>query len=253
VRIGGVGAGPRAAHLLDHGAAGYVWRAPGWGTYRVSPDGRRAWCAPAHVPTWRWQRMLVGQVLPLAALLHGLEVVHAGAVGIDGGAIVLAGDSGAGKSTLVAALLRRGAGFLTDDVVALEPAADGLLAHPGMASMSLRRPAAAENAGVGDLVGEDADEVRMVVPRVDGPLPVRAVLFVVRGSYAGVAAHALPASDFRPFLAMTFNRALVTPARLEQQFEVAARLALLPSLWRLEIPLAADPAEVAARILDLRR
>jgi hypothetical protein len=49
-------------------------------------------------------------------------LVHASAAELDGGAIVLPGPMGAGKSTLVAALVRAGLGYLTDEVVALDPA-----------------------------------------------------------------------------------------------------------------------------------
>jgi hypothetical protein len=50
----------------------------------------------------------------------GLATVHAGAVGIDGRALVLPGASCAGKSTLVDALLRAGATYLSDEVAAID-------------------------------------------------------------------------------------------------------------------------------------
>lgn len=51
----------------------------------------------------------------------GRVVLHAGAVERDGVVVVLVGPSGAGKSTLAAHLVQRGFGYLTDEVVALEP------------------------------------------------------------------------------------------------------------------------------------
>jgi hypothetical protein len=50
-------------------------------------------------------------------------LLHAAALWLDDGAVVLAGPSGAGKTTLTLALLRRGARYLTEEVVLL--GADG--------------------------------------------------------------------------------------------------------------------------------
>ena len=59
----------------------------------------------------------------LAALLRhrGLLVLHANAVEVPGGVIVIGGESGAGKSTTLAALRDRGGRMLSDDVTALRP------------------------------------------------------------------------------------------------------------------------------------
>jgi hypothetical protein len=64
--------------------------------------------------------------------------VHAGVVGYRGRAILLPGASRAGKSTLVAALLRAGACYGSDEYAVLDP--DGLV-HPFPRPLSLRLPA----------------------------------------------------------------------------------------------------------------
>jgi hypothetical protein len=61
--------------------------------------------------------------------------VHAGAVVVDGRAIVLPGRSFAGKTTLVSALLHAGATYYSDEFAVLD--ADGLL-HPYACPLSLR-------------------------------------------------------------------------------------------------------------------
>lgn len=53
---------------------------------------------------------------------RGLIRLHSAAVAAGGAAIVLPGPMGAGKSTLAAGLVRRGLGYLTDEVVAIDPA-----------------------------------------------------------------------------------------------------------------------------------
>jgi hypothetical protein len=62
--------------------------------------------------------------------------VHAGVVGWRGQALLLPGPSRAGKSTLVAALLRHGAHYLSDEYAVLCP--DGLV-HPFARRLSIRQ------------------------------------------------------------------------------------------------------------------
>jgi hypothetical protein len=72
--------------------------------------------------------------IPLAELLkrHGLYMVHAAGLSLDGKGLLIAGAAGAGKTTLTLALLRAGFGFLGDDTIFLCTRAPGLrtLAFP---------------------------------------------------------------------------------------------------------------------------
>lgn len=61
--------------------------------------------------------------------------VHAGAVAHKGRAIVMPGESHAGKSTLVAALVRAGAVYLSDDFAPLDAAG---MVHPYARPLSIR-------------------------------------------------------------------------------------------------------------------
>lgn len=63
--------------------------------------------------------------------------VHAGVVVHEGRAIVLPGRSLSGKTTLVAALLRAGAAYASDEFAAVD--SDGLV-HPYAKPLSIRRP-----------------------------------------------------------------------------------------------------------------
>ena len=62
--------------------------------------------------------------------------VHAGVVAVDGRAVLLPASSFAGKTTLVAALVRRGAAYLSDEYAVLDPAGG---VHPYARSLSFRR------------------------------------------------------------------------------------------------------------------
>jgi hypothetical protein len=61
----------------------------------------------------------------VAALLlagRGQVPFHACGVAIGGSAVLICGPSGAGKSTLAAGLVQHGAGFIADDLCAIDPA-----------------------------------------------------------------------------------------------------------------------------------
>jgi hypothetical protein len=65
-------------------------------------------------------------------------LVHASAAVVDGIAVVMPGPMGAGKSTLVAALVQSGAGYLTDEVVAIDPASGRVRPYPKYLSVGRR-------------------------------------------------------------------------------------------------------------------
>lgn len=76
----------------------------------------------------------------LGAILHqrGAFPLHASCVAIDGLGVAFAGRSGAGKSTLVAALVREGAAFVTDDVCVMTGLGTGEVGvWPGVARLRL--------------------------------------------------------------------------------------------------------------------
>src|SRR3954447_1403380 len=76
-------AGARFA-LARHAERGFAVDHDYYGRFAVAADGSLIECAPRDMEAWRWQRLLVGQLLPLAALLRGLEPLHASAVAIAG-------------------------------------------------------------------------------------------------------------------------------------------------------------------------
>ncbi len=68
-------------------------------------------------------RQVFGRILELSYPdAEWLAMMHAAAVGDEGGAVVMAGDSGSGKSTLTAALVHAGLSYFSDDVVPLDSA-----------------------------------------------------------------------------------------------------------------------------------
>ena len=73
---------------------------------------------------------LLGPILAFVLRLRGLLAVHASAVEMDGGAVLVVGPSGAGKSTTAAAFALNGWPVLTDDVAVIAPRDGGLEVVP---------------------------------------------------------------------------------------------------------------------------
>lgn len=132
----------------------------------------------------RWARQRVLEHLILAH--PGLLWLHGGAVGHEGRALLVIGRRGMGKSTLVAALCGRGASYLSDDIIPLEPAT--MRVHPFARAPELR-PDPGAPMPPGWLFEVKKRPIAVGDRLAVGPMPVQAVLLpeVARG--APVAVH----------------------------------------------------------------
>jgi hypothetical protein len=208
--------------------AGYRIWGPTYGASVVSVDGRRLWGDPGDAEWAAWQRLLVAQALPFAAVLQGLEPLHASAVALEGGAVAIAGPSGSGKTSLALDLCRRGARFLTDDVLSLEPGEEPIV-HPGTPVVGVERGEAQRlrAAGIGGgetLAGDEREAVERIAP-VAEPAPLRAVFLLERRLDGPAEPRFSPVGDAPALLASTFNLVLRDPARLARLLDVCASVA----------------------------
>jgi len=241
-----------AIFQIEAGDGGYRFHGPAYGCTVLSADGTEVRGAAGEEGFEGWQRLLVAQVLPFAAALQGLEVLHAGAVAVAGEGVALSGPSGSGKTSLALALQRRGAELLADDVLAVERAGDGLLAHPGapIAGIDLAEADRLGAQGEGEHAGVLAVNARERVARaalVAGPVPLGA-LFLLDRRLEGPREPAFePEGDPRQLLASTFNLLLASPERLAGLLDVCARLAAC-RVERVAFGPATDPDELAAAI-----
>lgn len=208
-----------------HPEVGYLLWGPRYGAHLLSADGRQLRCATADVSDEAWQRLLVGQVLPFAAVLNGLEVFHASAVVIDEQAVAFVGPSRSGKTSVALELCRLGASFLADDVLAVESDGAVLVGHPGSPVAGLdhaeaeRVPSSLASA---EVLGVNARELLVRMRAAAEPAPLAALFFLDRRSDGPAQPHFEPIADAKMLLGATFNFLLKTPQRLRGLLDVCA-------------------------------
>jgi HPr kinase/phosphorylase len=230
----------------------YRFHGSAYGCTVLSAEGTEAHGAPGEEGFEGWQRLLVAQVLPFAATLQGLEVLHAAAVVLDGGGVALSGPSGSGKTSLALALQRRGAELLADDVLAVERGEEGLLAQPGapIAGIDLveaeRLAVRREGMDAGVLARNGREQVfrARLAPE---PAPLRALFLLDRRLQGPPEPRFETEQDPRQMLASTFNLLLAGPERLVGLLEVCARLATR-RVERIAFGPQTDPDELAAAV-----
>lgn len=125
--------------------------------------GRRTIAIVQDVPA-ACERIVTDLQSAMARRAAGCIFIHAGVVAIDGEALLLPARSRAGKSTLVAALLRAGAGYGSDEFAVIDPAGR---VHPYSRQLALRTDASVSRVR--------ADALGAAV--LTRSLPVAAVVF----------------------------------------------------------------------------
>jgi len=183
---------------------------------------------------------LIGQVLPLVAVLHGLEVLHASAVAIDGRAFAFSGVPGAGKSTLALNLALSGSELLCDDVIALRANGERVIAEPGSALVNLRADQAEQLEGLGsnslgEIVGK-SNKVHLRADRLAPPAPLGA-LYLLEPADPGSSTtiERMDPVDPRDLLSATFVPYVSFARRVIAQMEIAALIERSAPVFAVEV------------------
>ena len=237
-----------------HPDAGFRLCALRQGIHMVSADGSHIWSCPDGADDWVWQRYLMGQVLPLASILNGLEPLHASAVEIDGKAVAFAGPSGRGKTSLGLNLVLRGARFLTDDVAATNLLDGQPMVNPGPRVANLDKDEdlllGPRRARLGQPLGFDETGVRL---RLCGPAgqrsPLRALYFFDRGADCPqVRFDELRGVPYAMFLQHCFTPFLSTPERMLNQLETLTAIANRVRVFQLSVPVTMSASDLSGHV-----
>ncbi len=216
----------------------------------VSADGRRMACHRLRgASPEAFYAYLLGQVLSFALLKRGIEPLHATCVAVDGGAVGFLGECGRGKSTLGAAFLRAGHALVTDDLLVVKPHGASFLAYAGIPRIKLfpeigRRLLGGRASGT----PMNGFTPKLVIPLGDHalaysrrPVPLKALYVLapptVNGRTGRIAIRPLtPRRAFVELIRNTFNTVVADPARLQRQFDLAARIARSVPVHSLAFP-----------------
>lgn len=230
-----------------------VW-APRHGCYLVAADGRRVLCAPPSGPTWRWERLVLAQVLPLAAVLRGKDVLHASAVAVSDRAVAFMGRSGAGKTTLAGRIVANGARLVADDVLAIDLSGNDVLVHRGGAiaridAAELRAMSAPERHVLGAVRARG--EKWHVSPPLGPPrLPLALTYHLVRPAEVDhVDIAAVHPCDPALLLGNAFLPYVTDPERLRRLLDVCAAVAATTPLYEVRVGPDTASADVAAAVM----
>ncbi|MFH0907225.1 MAG: hypothetical protein V1929_00480 [bacterium] len=136
----------------------------------------------SHEDFLQWPSVLFNRILLGSVRTH--LILHAGAVSRAGQGLVISGNSGMGKSTLVSHLVRRGFGFLSDEVAPIErgtayvepfPLCVGLRPGPGQ---SLLGDASAVDVAFRGDEKKLVDMARLPGAHVSERVPLKAVVLL---------------------------------------------------------------------------
>jgi hypothetical protein len=230
-----------------------VW-APRHGCYLVSPDGRRVVGAPPAGPAWRWERLVIAQVLPLAAVLRGKDVLHASAVALHDRAVAFMGRSGAGKTTLAGRIVANGARLVTDDVLAVDRTRQEVVVHRGAAvaridAAQLRDMSQSERRALGP-VRARGEKWHVSPPLAPPRLPLALTYHLVRpADVDGVEIAAVDPYDPALLLGNAFLPYVTDPERLRRLLDVCAAVAETTPLYEVRVGPRTASTDVAAAVL----
>jgi hypothetical protein len=251
--------------VLDDGSTYVRWDAIG--EFLVAADGRRITCRRLdQSPSESFQVYMLGQALSFALVRQRFEPLHATVVVADDQAVAFLGDNAFGKSSLAACFLQTGARLLTDDLLVLHESSNRVLAYPGPPRIKLFPKMARRFLGdIATGVRMNEDTEKLILPldekrRCGSPIRLDAIYALAAPRDAcrkpDVTIETLsPREAFIELVKGTFNRRLMSPRRLRDQFCFVARLTELISVKKLTYPRAVDRLqEVRARVLaDLAR
>ncbi len=171
---------PLRAKLYELGGVYRLW-IDGGGWYEIRP-GQGEIVVPSQVDPLRREERLWGLPSALCFLARGDRSLHAAAVEVEGGVVLLAGPSRHGKTTLAAGFLAGGFRLLAEDLSCYRMGESPVL-YPGPAMLRIRRDVADQITLSGvHQVASDEDRAHLSLADewrgTSDPLPIKAIVFL---------------------------------------------------------------------------
>jgi len=133
-----VDAGDRPVVTVGRSPGGFCFSYADGTSVWIDTDGTDIWCTRSPDSTIEdLATYLTGPILGFVLRRRGHVSLHASAVQVGNGAMILVGPHGAGKSTIAAALAARGCALVTDDVLHVRKTATGWVAEPFASGLKL--------------------------------------------------------------------------------------------------------------------
>jgi hypothetical protein len=206
--------------------------------FTIDKDTRNLWVrAPDDLEVDYIDSYLVNQGLGFIMRLRERTCLHASAIAVDGGAVLVSAPSGYGKSTLAAYFALQGYPILADDISALDIVGEQVLVQPAYPRLRLTPDTASTLLGADNrlsLMAPGWDKVYLPLDHsryrfVQAPMPVRAV-YLIKQWANEVAIHTVAASEAVPLLMMnTYLHYLIdTPIRMADFFTLGQLAASAP-------------------------
>lgn len=181
--------------------------------------------------------------LHLALTAPGALFIHAGAVELDGSAVLFPGASRAGKSTLVRALVDAGCGYLSDEFAVLDVVGR---VRPYARHLAMREPWGGKMS---------LDPRTLAGPVVTSPLPVAAIIDLPFAGGDPLIVHPLSAAEAAMALVANAVAARSRSSEVLRATAAAARTSVALRGHRGDVDVAVRPLleHLRALIADQRR
>jgi hypothetical protein len=211
----------------------------GW--FRIDPEGPSiAVSSTASGP--RLEARILGLPTALCFMRRGDQSVHAAAVEVEGGALILAAPGRYGKSTLASAFLQAGGRPLSEDTTCLRASPTPSIL-PGPAVLRIR-PDVHERIQFPHtrILAEDPDRVYLAVDESargdDAPVPLRGVVFLRRSEGELEIERIPPEKAFPDLWTLSFH--LPNDGDRARCFATIAEVARQVPVWNLHRRLSFD-------------
>ncbi len=179
--------------------------APHW--FRLASDDTTI--RVSSTPDVLYREMLLWTTpITVAAVPAGALALHASAVDLDGGSVLLAAPSGSGKTTTATAFLQRGLRVLSEDLTCCRVESGiGILPGPGLVKLRHDVKTLLSSEALSPVLETPEKAHYAIAPELRGtgdPVPLRAMVFLAVHDGAVELREVSPAQALRDLWAMSF-------------------------------------------------